>query len=919
MIELDLRKLLDRLSPFCRRVLEGAAGSAVSRGHYEVTPEHFIVGLADATDHDFALILSRTGIDHAAFVKSLQRAIEGQKTGNTGRPVFSPLLVSLLSDAWLAASVELSMARIGSGAVLLALLSTAGRVGTDDWVAQLRTISRDDLVRRYAEWTAGSREEATVLAAAPSGPRGEGPAGPDPDSMIGRFTINFTTQAREGRIDPVFCRDREIRQIVDILSRRRKNNPICVGDPGVGKTAVVEGLALRIVEGDVPDFLRNVELVGLDLGLLQAGASVKGEFENRLKGVIEEVKASPKPIVLFIDEAHTLVGAGGAAGGSDAANLLKPALARGELRTIAATTWSEYKKYFEKDPALARRFQLVKLDEPSPEEAVTILRGLRDAYEKSHGVYIRDDAVVAAVHLSARYITGRQLPDKAVDVLDTAAARVRLSLSTRPPALVEQVQAAAALKRERDALERDAVTSQVDVAGRIAEIDERIAGLEADIGALEARWVRERALVDDLLDLRRGGAEPEAEAVALAEADDAPAPDGPPADGRRADLGTALASLAGVQGRSPLVHFEVTPDAVGEVIADWTGIAVGRMMRDEAASLLTLGHDLMRRIKGQDHAIAALEESLRAAKAGIQDPNQPMGVFLFVGPSGVGKTELAIALADLLFGGERFLVSINMSEFQEKHTVSKLVGSPPGYVGYGEGGVLTEAVRQRPYSVVLLDEVEKADLEVMNLFYQVFDKGTLSDGEGRVVDFKNTVMILTSNLATDIITDLGLASPPPSLDEIVAAIRPILSRHFKPALLARMQIVPFLPLQSAELAAITRLKLDRVVRRVEASHKIACRYSDAVVDAICARATEVESGARAVDQIIRRTLLPAVATTILASMTEDGVLGDLAITVGADSHFVVSVAGVDGAAVPPPPAESDTAEPFDDGRVAVVA
>jgi type VI secretion system protein VasG len=919
MIELDLRKLFDRLSPFCRRTLEGAAGSAVSRGHYEVTPEHFVLGLAEAPDHDFALILSRAEVDATAFAKSLRRAIEGQKTGNTGRPVFSPLLVSLLSDAWLAASVELSMAKIGSGAVLLALLSTAGRVGNDDWVANLRTISRDELVRRFAEWTAGSREEATTLAVgAPSGPRGEGHAGPDPDSMIGRFTINFTTQARDGRIDPVFCRDREIRQIVDILSRRRKNNPICVGDPGVGKTAVVEGLALRIVEGDVPDFLRNVELVGLDLGLLQAGASVKGEFENRLKGVIEEVKASPKPIVLFIDEAHTLVGAGGAAGGSDAANLLKPALARGELRTIAATTWSEYKKYFEKDPALARRFQLVKLDEPSPEEAVTILRGLRDAYEKSHGIYIRDDAVAAAVNLSARYITGRQLPDKAIDVLDTAAARVRLSLSTRPPALVEQVQAAAALKRERDALERDAATSRVDVAVRVAEIDTRIASLEEGIGTLEARWSEERTLVDGLLDLRRTSQAADA-------TDDEAAPAEAPEQGRgagdtvteadrRAELGAALATLAGVQGRTPLVHFEVTPDAVGEVISDWTGIAVGRMMRDEAASLFTLGTDLTRRIKGQDHAIAALEESLRAAKAGIQDPNQPMGVFLFVGPSGVGKTELAIALADLLFGGERFLISINMSEFQEKHTVSKLVGSPPGYVGFGEGGVLTEAVRQRPYSVVLLDEVEKADLEVMNLFYQVFDKGTLSDGEGRVVDFKNTVMILTSNLATDVITELGLSSPPPSQEAITAAIRPILSRHFKPALLARMQIVPFLPLQSAELAAITRLKLDRVARRIETSHKIACRYSDAVVAAICARATEVESGARAVDQIIRRTLLPAVATSILASMTDGGALGDLEIDVGADGGFAVS-SGVPDASV----ADLGTGEPVDDVRIAAVA
>jgi type VI secretion system protein VasG len=883
MIDVDLRKLFDRLSPFCRRTLEGAAGMAVSRGHYEVTPEHFVLGLAEAPDHDFALVLARCDIDTTAFQTALRRSLERQRTGNTGRPAFSPLLVSLLTDAWLAASVELSMAKIGSGAVLLALVSSAGRAG-DDWLAPLRALPREDLVRRYGEWTAGSREEATILAVgASAGPRAEGAVGTDPDSMIGRFTVNFTAQARDGRIDPVFCRDREIRQIVDILSRRRKNNPICVGDPGVGKTAVVEGLALRIVEGDVPDFLRNVELVGLDLGLLQAGASVKGEFENRLKGVIEEVKASPKPIVLFIDEAHTLVGAGGAAGGSDAANLLKPALARGELRTIAATTWSEYKKYFEKDPALARRFQLVKLDEPSPEDAVVILRGLREAYEKSHGVYIRDDAVAAAVNLSARYITGRQLPDKAVDVLDTAAARVRLSLSTRPPALVEQVRAAAALKRERDALERDGATARLDVADRIAAIDEKITGLEADIATLEARWTEERALVDGLLDLRRG---------AGPESGTGTGEDGEPSPGAPDDtaIGTALATLAGVQGGAPLVHFEVTPDAVGEVISDWTGIAVGKMMRDEAASLLSLGRDLTRRIKGQDFAIQSLEENLRAAKAGIQDPNQPMGVFLFVGPSGVGKTELAIALADLLFGGERFLISINMSEFQEKHTVSKLVGSPPGYVGFGEGGVLTEAVRQRPYSVVLLDEVEKADLEVLNLFYQVFDKGTLSDGEGRAVDFKNTVMILTSNLATDVITELGLSSPPPSQEAIIAAIRPILSRHFKPALLARMQIVPFLPLHSPELAAIARLKLDRVARRVEASHKIACRYSEAVVEAICARATEVESGARAIDQIIRRTLLPAIATAILAAMTDGGTLGDLSVDVGADGHFAVTTA-----------------------------
>jgi len=891
MIELDLRKLFDRLSPFCRRALEGAAGQAVSRGHYEVTIEHLLLALVEAEEHDVPLILAAAGVEPGAVAQSLRRSIEVMRTGNAGRPVFSPLLVSLLSDAWLAASVELGLGRIRSGVLLLAVVAAPGRAAGDDWFDRLRPVQPAELKRRFGEWVAGSREEAVALATG-AAPEKAATDAVDPEGMLARFTVNFTAQARAGRIDPVFCRDREIQQMVDILGRRRKNNPICVGDPGVGKTAVVEGLARRIVEGDVPEFLRPVELVGLDLGLLQAGASVKGEFENRLKGVIEEVKASPKPIVLFIDEAHTLVGAGGAAGGSDAANLLKPALARGELRTVAATTWSEYKKYFEKDPALARRFQLVKLDEPSPEEAAVILRGLREAYEKSHGVYIRDDAVAAAATLSARYISGRQLPDKAVDVLDTAAARVKLSLGSRPAVLVACLQGAAALRRERDALARDAATGRLGDGARLAEIDARIEGLTAEAAEIEARWTAERTLVDRVLALRGHGdktADAADTAITVEAAEtDAGEPVVPAVDGEaaRAELAAALAELAAVQGRSPLVHYEVTPDAVGEVIADWTGIAVGRMVRDEAASLLTLADDIRRRIKGQDHAVAALEESLKAAKAGIQDPNQPMGVFLFVGPSGVGKTELAIALADLLFGGERFLVTINMSEFQERHTVSKLVGSPPGYVGYGEGGVLTEAVRQRPYSVVLLDEVEKADLEVMNLFYQVFDKGMLSDGEGRVVDFRNTVVILTSNLATDIMTDLGMADVPPSADEVTAAIRPVLSRHFKPALLARMQVVPFFPLKRAELGAIARLKLDRVARRIAESHKIACRYDEAVVAAIVARAGEVESGARAIDQIIRRTLLPAIATEILSRMVDGGALGDLAVTVGPDGGFV---------------------------------
>ena len=909
MIDLDLRKLLERLSPFCRRALEAAAGQALSRGHYEVTVEHFFVALADEADHDVALILERGGTDRTAVAHALARAVERMRGGNGGRPVFAPPLVALLADAWLVASVELGHARIRSGDALLAALAGRGRIVGDDWLDGLRGIDLAEAKRRFAEWTAGSREE--VPAAGGAAPAGPPAAGLDPNGMLARFTVNFTAQARAGLIDPVFCRDHEIRQIADILGRRRKNNPICVGDPGVGKTAVVEGLALRIVEGDVPEFLRGVELVGLDLGLMQAGASVKGEFENRLKGVIEEVKSSPKPIVLFVDEAHTLVGAGGAAGGGDAANLLKPALARGELRTIAATTWSEYKKYFEKDPALARRFQLVKLDEPSPEAAAVILRGLRPAYEKSHGVYIRDDAVAAAATLSARYVSGRQLPDKAVDVLDTAAARVKLSLGMRPHRLVERLQEAAALRREREALARDVATGRVDGAGRLGEIDAALARLDGEAADIEARWMRERDLVGRVLALRAD----ERNAEAAAPGGGAEGEEAPPAAPQQPEaLSAALAELADLQGDDALVHYEVTPQTVGAVISDWTGIAVGRMVRDEAASLLALGADLGRRVKGQDHALAALEESLRAARAGIQDPARPMGVFLFVGPSGVGKTELATALADLLFGGERFLVTINMSEFQEKHTVSKLVGSPPGYVGFGEGGVLTEAVRQRPYSVVLLDEVEKADLEVMNLFYQVFDKGMLADGEGRVVDFRNTVVILTSNLATDIVTAMGFAEERPTADEVTAAIRPTLSRHFKPALLARMQVVPFFPLREAELEAIARLKLDAVVRRVADSHRIACRYDDRVAAAIVSRATEVESGARTVDQIIRRRLLPAIATEILARMAAGGAMADIDIGLDAAGDFTFAVApaaAILASAPTTPPAAAPVAVPKD--------
>jgi type VI secretion system protein VasG len=744
------------------------------------------------------------------------------------------------------------------------------------------------LKAKFGNILATSVEDAGALSVATAKSGGAGALSPtaNPDSALARFTVNFTELARNGRLDAVFGRDREIRQMIDILGRRRKNNPICVGDPGVGKTAVVEGLALKIAAGDVPDFLKEVDLLSLDLGMLQAGAGVKGEFENRLKGIIDEVKGSPKPLMLFIDEAHMLVGGGGSAGGSDAANLLKPALARGELRTVAATTWSEYKKYFEKDPALARRFQLVKLDEPSPQDAAVILRGLRFAYEKSHGVYIRDDAVAAAAALSARYISGRQLPDKAVDVLDTACARVKLSLTTRPAELEDKERRIAVLQREHEALSRDrAVAGRVE-HDRVGTIEAEIETTQGEADVLEAQWRAEAALVNEIVALRaRLGAHVSEDGGPVEKDNDAATEAPADRDALHADLIDKTDQLQALRGGSALVHYEVTPEAVGQVIADWTGIPAGNMVKDEAKAILTLAGELRKRIKGQDHAIQSLDEGMRAAKAGVNNPGQPMGVFLFVGTSGVGKTELATQLSDILFGGERFLISVNMSEFQEKHTVSKLVGAPAGYVGYGEGGVLTEAVRQRPYSVVLLDEVEKADPEVLNLFYQVFDKGTLSDGEGRVVDFKNTIIILTSNLATDVITELGTRAERPSIGTLTEAIRPTLSRHFKPALLARMQIVPFYPLMPDVLSDIVRLKLDKVGRRLAISQKLTFEYTDAAVQAITARCTEVETGARNIDHIVNRTLLPDIATEVLARIGAETQFKTLKVDVGDDSRF----------------------------------
>jgi len=900
MLNVDLRALIGKLNRTCRQATEGAAALCMNQGNYEIGIEHVLAKLIEDPGADFQTILRHYELDAQRVTGAIQSSVEAGRRGNTGKPVFSPLLIEWIQEAWMLASVELGLAEVRSGVLIAALVANPNRYGGTDYMDALLAISAEDLRKHFISVTAPSSEEA-ALGAKKIVAKGDAKAGPPrEETALGKYTIDFTGRARSGDIDPVFCRDREIRQIIDILGRRRKNNPICVGEAGVGKTAVIEGLALAVVQGDVPDVLAGVEIYGLDLGLLQAGASVKGEFENRLKNVISEVKESPKPIILFIDEAHTMIGAGGAAGGSDAANLLKPALARGELRTIAATTWSEYKKYFEKDPALARRFQLVKLDEPSPEDAVVIIRGLRETYEKAHGVYVRDDAVQSAALLSARYISGRQLPDKAVDVLDTAAARVKISVSAKPDALDDVERRSKTLARERDAIARDVVTGVREDDGRLAELDARISDLGAQADEIRARWEAERDKVLEILDLRRrlSGGAPGGEEAGAGTPEEAPEAEGggdveaaaAPLDeqGLKAELTGLHDELIAIQGDAPLVDYEVTPEVVGRVIADWTGIPLGKMVRDEARSILQFGVDLRQRIKGQDHAVDAIDRGIRAAKAGVSNPDTPMGVFLFVGPSGVGKTEMALGVADLLFGGERFVVAINMSEFQEKHTVSRLIGSPPGYVGYGEGGVLSEGVRQRPYSVVLLDEVEKADLEVMNLFYQVFDKGTLSDGEGRVIDFKNTICFLTSNLASDIITAMCGEEEWPQPDVLLEAIRPVLSDHFKPALLARMQIVPFYPIAKEIMGEIVELKLAKVGRRIAESHRMAFGYTPEVVQQIAARCTEVETGARNIDYIINGNLLPQISTELLGRMGDDQVPTKLDVSIGADGDFSLS-------------------------------
>jgi type VI secretion system protein VasG len=914
---MNLKALIGKLNDSTRGALEGAAGLCLSRTHYDIEVEHFLTKALDSSDNDVAAILKHFGVDTSRFSGELARSLDKLKSGNARTPALSPTVVKMLAEGWTIGSIDYNAGQVRTGFAILAL-------ATNDELARLmREVSREfqkveseTLRKDFAAIVGNSSEEGQTAAAATGAP-GTPATGAKPGSKtqnLDQFTINLTEKAKTGKIDPVLGRDSEIRQVVDILMRRRQNNPILTGEAGVGKTAVVEGFALRVANGDVPPPLRNVIIRTLDLALLQAGAGIKGEFENRLKGLIEEVKSSPIPIILFIDEAHTMIGAGGQAGQGDAANLLKPALARGELRTIAATTWSEYKKYFEKDPALARRFQVVKVEEPIETQCMTMLRGILPSLEKHHKVRILDEGLGAAVHLSHRYLAGRQLPDKAVSILDTACARLALGQSATPPAIEDCMRQIDDLVVQKRILDRESVVG-ADHRERLAEIATQKTEIESRLAGLRTRFEKERGLVMQIRDLRAkiegtfaqtppsgeanathgvapdsvpasAGAEAPAPAAAATTAV-AEAPAAVDVTAMRGELAKAEAELAALQGETPMIRVAVDAQIVGEVISAWTGIPVGKMMKDEISTVLSLPTLLGQRVIGQLHALDLISQRISTSRARLDDPNKPIGVFMLVGPSGVGKTETALALADLLYGGERNLITINMSEFQESHTVSTLKGSPPGYVGYGEGGVLTEAVRRRPYSVVLLDEVEKAHQDVLELFYQVFDKGHMEDGEGREIDFKNTIIILTTNAGTDTMAKL-CADPEtmPTPDGLVKALKPELNKIFKPAFLGRMVMIPYLPIRDESMKQIIRLKLGKIQRRITENHKIDLTYDVPLVDEIAKRCTEVESGARNVDNILTNTLLPEISRQLLGRMAEDQPMERIHVTIGDDGAFV---------------------------------
>ncbi len=881
MATIDLKQLVSRLNDTCRRALEAAAGLTLSRTHYNVEIEHWLVKLADRADGDMAAILRHYEVDNARFLTDLNRSLEKMKTGNGRAPSLAPEITEAVKQAWLFASLEQGSGKIRSGHLLWALLAddTLARSAREA-SGQLLKIQHELLKRDFAAITANSTEGAESGTLMTGSVEGGDPSVSDGGvprtggGALEQFTTDLTAQARAGKIDPILGRDSEIRQIIDILTRRRQNNPIMTGEAGVGKTAVVEGFALRLASGDVPDALKGVTLRTLDLGLLQAGAGMKGEFENRLRGVIDEVKASPKPIIIFIDEAHQMIGAGGAAGQNDAANLLKPALARGELRTIAATTWAEYKKYFEKDAALTRRFQVVKVEEPSEPIAIAMVRGLVGTLEKHHNVRILDDAVSQAVKLSARYIPSRQLPDKAVSLIDTACARVGMSQAAMPPAIEDRIRRIELIDTEVGILDREMASGEKHGDRRDALLAEKTLK-STELEALNERWEKEKVLAKGINEIRAKieSKEDTADKIVL-----------------RDELTGKTAELHALQGDTPLIYPVVDGQAVAEVVAGWTGIPTGRMQSNEIKTVLNLRETMEQRIVGQSHALEAVAQAIQTSRAGLTDPRKPIGVFMMVGTSGTGKTETALTLADLLYGGEQNMTTINMTEFKEEHKVSLLMGSPPGYVGYGEGGVLTEAVRRRPYSVILLDEMEKAHPGVQDVFFQVFDKGNMKDGEGRDIDFKNCVIIMTSNAGTDLI--VRLCADPDTMPDAAGlrdALMPELMKSFKPAFLGRTTIVPYFPLSPDIIKKIVGLQLNRIRRRVHESYGATFTWDDIMIDTIAERCTETSSGARNVEKILSQTLLPELSAEVLSRLAGGDAIESINVGVDASGSFQYTI------------------------------
>jgi type VI secretion system protein VasG len=908
---LNLKALIAKLNDPSRAALEGAAGLCLSRTHYDIEIEHYLTKLLDSSSGDFAAIIKHFEIDKSRLTAELARSMDKLKSGNARTPAISPTVLKMLTTAWTVGSIDFNAGQVRTGFTILALASD------EDLSRLVREVSKEfqkinaDALRKDLMAIVALSSEATTTASSATSAPSDGAAKPmgGKTPNLDSYTIDLTGNAKRGKIDPVLGRDPEIRQVIDILTRRRQNNPILTGEAGVGKTAVVEGFALRVVAGDVPPPLKNVHVRTLDLALLQAGAGVKGEFENRLKGLIEEVKASTTPIILFIDEAHTMIGAGGQAGQNDAANLLKPALARGELRTIAATTWSEYKKYFEKDAALARRFQVVKVEEPSEHQCMIMMRGLVASLEKHHNVRILDEAVYASVRLTHRFLAGRQLPDKAVSILDTACARLSLGQNATPPAIEDLTRQIDALEVQKRILDREEIVG-TDHQEKLTEIAKEKEAAEEKLKTLQGRWDKERELVAKIRELRTkleaGQAkaapidtklEAKAEAKVEAKADakvEAAQESAPPAiaevpavpESSKADMQALETELSVLQGETGLIRVCVDAQIVGEVLSAWTGIPAGKMLKDEITTVLALQEHLGKRVIGQPHAMEIISQRVQTSRASLDDPNKPVGVFMLVGPSGVGKTETALALSDLLYGGEHNLITINMSEFQESHTVSTLKGSPPGYVGYGEGGVLTEAVRRRPYSVVLLDEVEKAHPDVLEIFFQVFDKGNMEDGEGRSIDFKNNIIILTTNACTDQLMKL-VADPEtaPSPKGLIDTLKPDLNKIFKPAFLGRMVLIPYYPVRDEALKQIIRLKLGKIQRRILENHKVKLSYDDAFLNEVASRCTEVESGARNVDNILTNSLLPDISRKILGNMAEGEKMSAIHVGIGEDGEF----------------------------------